>query len=128
MKKNYKTAHYFLLSPYQRFAFTRCPKCDGQTRVRRFPLVVHVEPQLTASVNKNCRYCPFCDLIVVRQHELEAQLVVAAEMRDPSVIGNPYLVIGTLSREDYHRLKKDPKASAEAARCTLIFKDEYQLN
>jgi hypothetical protein len=86
------------LNPYQDVRFTRCPKCDGKTKLRKLPLVILIEPQFLLSLNKTCRYCPYCDLLIVHQDELEAQLAYACEQRDPSVIGNDYHVIGTADR------------------------------
>ncbi len=44
-KENKKKRHRFFLSPYMDNAFTRCPKCEGKTKLRKFPLVIHIEPR-----------------------------------------------------------------------------------
>lgn len=41
-KKKIKTRHYFFLNPYEDCAFTRCPKCNNKTKIRKFPLVIHI--------------------------------------------------------------------------------------
>ena len=61
------TRHYFFLNPYEDAAFTRCPKCETKTLIRKFPLVVHIEPQQLFILNKKCRFCPRCDLIIARK-------------------------------------------------------------
>src|ERR1700730_4330882 len=88
--------HCFILNPYpwERFAF--CPACDGPTEQRKFPLVIHVDPRNPVSLNKTCSYCPRCDLLIAHQDELEEQLLALFEEHNPKVIGNDYLVIGTL--------------------------------
>src|SRR6266567_9481953 len=34
----------FFLNPYQDMRFTRCPQCDNKTRLRKLPLIIHLEP------------------------------------------------------------------------------------
>ena len=34
--------HYFWLNPYREMAFTRCPKCEGKTMVRKKRLAIDV--------------------------------------------------------------------------------------
>ena len=65
------TKHYFFLNPYKDCAFTKCPKCDNKTKLRKFPLVIHVEPYQIFFLNKNCKYCTDCDLIIVKQSKIE---------------------------------------------------------
>ncbi|APR87231.1 hypothetical protein A7982_12580 [Minicystis rosea] len=53
------------------------------------------------TLGKTCVYCSPCELIVVHQHELEAQLAHAFESVAPEVIGNEYLVLGTVDRQTW---------------------------
>ena len=98
----------FFLNPYPDVRFTRCPKCGGKTLQRKLPLVIHVDPRNPVSINKTCRYCPTCDLLIAHQHEIEAQLALLFARLDPSLIGNDYLVIGTQDRADWRRGMKTP--------------------
>jgi SEC-C motif len=93
----------FILNPYPEERFVFCPECDGPTESRKFPLVIHVDPRNPVTLNKTCRYCPRCDLLIAHRDELEEQLVVLFEKRDPELIGNDYLVIGTLDHEVWER-------------------------
>jgi len=47
--------HRFFLSPYQGMAFTKCPKCDNKTKLRKIPLAIHVEPLQLVVINKECK-------------------------------------------------------------------------
>jgi hypothetical protein len=38
------TRHRFILNPYPEERFASCPKCDGLTEQRKFPLMIHVRP------------------------------------------------------------------------------------
>ena len=49
-----------------------------------------------------------CDLLIAHQDEVEQQLAYLFARRDPTRIGNEYLVIGTLDRADWRRGMKTP--------------------
>jgi hypothetical protein len=93
----------FVLNRYRDARFTTCPTCGGRTRLRKLPLAIHVDPAQLLVLNKSCRLCPGCDLLIVHQDELEAQLAIAFGQRAPEVVGNDYLVLGTLDRADWRR-------------------------
>ena len=93
----------FFLNPYSDVRFTTCPKCSKRTRQRKLPLVIHVDPFNPVAINKTCRYCPTCDLLIAHKDEIEEQLVLLFTRMDPTLIGNDYLVIGTLDRADWRR-------------------------
>ena len=76
-----KTKHRFFLSPYEQYAFTRCPRCDGKTNIRKFPLEVlrsniGFVPQETflfsETIAENIRYGV--------DHQNEAEMNSAAEI------------------------------------------------
>ena len=100
--------HKFFLNPYQDVRFTVCPRCSGKTRLRKLPLVVHVEPLELLVLNKGCRYCPGCDLLIAHQDELEALLAAAFSERKPEVVGNDYLVLGTVDRSVWRQRTRTP--------------------
>ena len=95
--------HRFFLNPYTDVRFTTCPQCGGKTRQRKLPLVIHVDPVQLIALNKTCRYCPVCDLLIAHKDELEAYLVAIFSERQPESIGNDYLVLGTEDRPDWLR-------------------------
>jgi hypothetical protein len=98
----------FFLNPYSDVRFATCPKCRKRTLLRKVPLVIHVDPRNPVLINKTCRYCPACDLLIAHKHEIEQQLEWLFTSRDPSLIGNNYLVIGTQDRADWRRGMKIP--------------------
>jgi hypothetical protein len=98
----------FILNPYEDTRLSKCPKCDQPTRLRKFALVIHVDGFGLMALGKTSRFCPRCDLIMVHQDELEHELTVAFESRAPDVIGNDYMVLGTMDRKAWRRgLKSD---------------------
>ena len=104
--KDKKKRHYLFLNPYQDCAFTKCPQCDAKTKVRKFPLVIHIEPQQLFILNKQCKFCANCDLIITKQFEVEQLMGEAFRQRDPELIGHDYLVMGTLEKKDWRKIDK----------------------
>jgi hypothetical protein len=115
--------HYFFLNPHEDAAFTKCPKCEDNTKIRKFPLVVHIDPRQVLLLNKKCRYCVKCDLIIAKQSELESLMVACFEQPKPEIIGNNYLVMGVVEREDWLKAKKGKTPKAETIERILVFKD-----
>src|SRR5213592_2737676 len=93
--------HYFFLNQYQDARFTSCPKCGTKTLLRKFPLVVHIEPLNLMTLNKSCRFCPRCDLVIAHQDEVESVLAAFFAEHKPEVVGHDYLVMGTVDRADW---------------------------
>jgi len=118
-----KRRHYLFLNPYEDAAFTRCPKCDDKTKIRKFPLVIHIDPEQFLLLNKKCRYCVKCDLIIARKSELESLMVACFEQPMPEIIGNNYLVMGVAERRDWLDSKKGKKSQSETIDRMLVFKD-----
>ena len=113
----------FALNPYTDARFTRCPGCEQKTKQRKFPLFIHVEPLNPIVLGKTCRYCPNCDLVIAHQDELEAQLEALFAETDPSLVGNDYLVMGTVEHEVWRESLKQPKGIPEMMEHLHIFKE-----
>jgi hypothetical protein len=103
----------FFLNPYPDIRFTSCPQCGEKTRVRKLPLVIHIDPANLVALNKTCRYCPRCDLLIVHQDELEGWLAAFFGQQQPEVVGNAYLVVGTEDRAAWRRGTHTPLAIPE---------------
>lgn len=115
--------HYFFLNPYKDCAFTKCPKCNDKTKIRKFPLVIHIDPNQLFILNKSCKYCTNCDLIIAKQSKLEELMACQFEEVNPTVVGNEYLVFGTLCRSDWQEYSKTPIDSSKAIDKVYVFKD-----
>lgn len=122
-----KRRHYFFLNPYQNAAFTKCPKCDSKTKIRKFPLVIHIDPQQLFLLNKQCRYCTRCDLIITKKSELESLMATAFEKLNPQIIGNDYLVMGVAERSDWQESKKGKLSEGETIERMIVFKDVWNF-
>jgi hypothetical protein len=118
-----KPRYTFFLNPYPDMRVTRCPKCEGKTKLRKLPLVINVEPLNLFALNKTCRYCPYCDLLIAHQNEIEGLLAAFFAEKKPDVVGNDYLVLGTLDRPDWKKGVETPVAAQDIVEQLHDFKD-----
>lgn len=113
----------FFLNPYEDVRFSYCPKCEGKTKLRKVPLVVHLEPMQPVVLNKSCRYCPSCDLLIAHQDEVEHLLtLLVSDKQQSESIADDYLVMGTMDRSDWQRTRKQPTTTQEMLDCLYVFK------
>jgi ADP-heptose:LPS heptosyltransferase len=103
----------FFQNPYPDVRFTTCPQCRRKTHLRKFPLVIHIDPMFLMALGKTCRYCTHCDLLIVHQDELEALLAAYFSATNPEMIGNDYLVVGTLDKPEWKKGMQDPLTTQE---------------
>ena len=122
-KKKAKKRHKFFLNPYSDCGFTKCPKCDAKTKIRKYPLVIHVEPKQILLLNKKCKYCVNCDLIIAKKQEIESFLALAV----PKLSKNDYLVMGTVERKDWSQGNKGSLPPSEIIERMYIFKDVWDF-
>ena len=117
----------FILNPHTDLRCSTCPECGGKTRVRKVPLVVAVHPDQMATINKHCRYCPACDILIAHQDELEHMLVMTFDKRAPEILGNQYLVLGTLEPAAWRNREKQGVLVANLPESVHDFKGYLNL-
>ena len=118
--------HYFFLNPYKDDAFTKCPKCESTTLLRKFPLVIHIKPRQVLILNKKCRYCARCDLIIARKPVVESLMAAICEERNPEIVGNDYLIMGTLEKRDW-RARNSFDNDVDTLERTYVFKGVWDF-
>ena len=111
----------FFLNPYQDARFTSCPGCGGKTKQKKLPLAIHVDDAGMVILNKICRFCPACDLLIAPRRGEQSKLHFAE--RTPEAVGNDYLVVGTVDRPDWQRGRKTPLTNEEMLAALHDFKD-----
>ncbi|MEW6379809.1 MAG: hypothetical protein AB1611_09395 [bacterium] len=57
-------------------------------------------------LNKVCRYCPYCDLIIARKSEVKSLMWATFEKTKPEIVGHEYLVLGTVEKADWRQISK----------------------
>jgi len=81
------------------------------------------------ALGKACRFRTRCELIIVHQDELEHELVIALETRDPGVIGNEYAVLGTVDGKPWRKALEEGHPPVEDAFDHVAdFEKEYDLH
>ena len=85
----------FFLNPYKNERFSRCPRCKAQTRVRKIPLVIHVDSFGLVLLRKTCRLCVVCEVLIAHEAEMN-RLIDGVKPHEGGQ--QKYLVLGTLQR------------------------------
>ena len=93
----------FILNQHPDERLSRCPQCHRPTHLRKFALLVHIDELGLITQGKTCRYCTRCELIIAHQDELEAQLAESVGTIALDVIGNKYIVLGTVETKFWQR-------------------------
>jgi hypothetical protein len=118
----------FILNPHDSLRLSRCPKCNKLTYPRKFALFIHIDGWGPFVLGKTCRYCNKCELIMAHQDEVETLLTGAFEHVDPNVVGNKYLVLGTLDMKAYRaQMKGRLMGLDETLKQVADFKKVYDL-
>ncbi len=95
-----KERYYFFLSPYIDCAFTRCPKCGSLTKQKKIPLFMHLEREKQfISLNKFCRFCPCCELLIAKKQEIMDFL--KQYLQSDHIDDKDYFIFGTQDRADW---------------------------
>jgi hypothetical protein len=117
----------FFLNRYLDARFTKCPKCEGKMGQKKLPLVIHIDDGGMMVLNKTCRYCPACDLLIAHKDEIEALLASYFQRAAPEVVGNDYLVVGTVDRADWRRGTEGNVTPRDMIEVLHDFKDVVQF-
>jgi hypothetical protein len=117
----------FMLNPYTDVRFSRCPMCDQKMGQRKLPLFIHVDPSYLIVLGYTCRYCPDCDLLIAHQDQIEALLANHFAEHAPEVIGNDYLVVGTVERKAWREAMKQPNGIDDMLAHLHDFKEVFTV-
>lgn len=82
-----------MLNPYPNARFTRCPRCEARTRIRKLALVIHVDEFGMAILGKTCRVCLACEVLIAHHADIEGLL---GALLGGAVVGRKFLVLGTV--------------------------------
>jgi hypothetical protein len=116
----------FMLNPYPDERIWRCPLCEQKNNQRKLPLLIHVDPSHLIALNHTCRYCRKCDLLIAHRHEIELLLTNLFRQSDPAVVGNKYLIIGTVEQRIWREGLEQPKGLAELLPYASDFATYYE--
>jgi hypothetical protein len=77
--------------------------------VRKHPFFIHIDPAQPMLLNMSGRYCPHCDLLILHKDKVEELLAAVMLQHNPELIGNEYLIIGTVERGAWREGKQQPQ-------------------
>ncbi|HEY9809578.1 MAG TPA: hypothetical protein V6D13_09560 [Halomicronema sp.] len=97
---------FCFLNPYKDVRFSYCPKCTAKTKLRKVPLVIEIEKSDSVILNKSCRYCPPCDLLIVHKDEIEQEINNSSPSQNNKIPLSNYTITGTLDRRDWLRQQR----------------------
>jgi hypothetical protein len=119
----------FMLNPHAEVRLSKCPKCQRVTHLRKFALFIHIEELGPMVLGKTCRYCSRCEMVMAQRAELEAELAHGVNQIPPQVIGNDYLVLGTVQKKIWREgLAGQAKPLAEILKHVADFEHQYELD
>ena len=98
--------------------------CTRNSRLKSPPCSRRFNP---VAINKSCRYCPACELLIAHQDEVEAELAALFARRTPDLVGNGYLILGTLDRDVWKRGVAEPLAIQEMVEQLHDFAEVLEL-
>jgi hypothetical protein len=116
----------FLLNPHVDYRATSCPDCKAKTRVRKIPLVIHVDGLGLLILRKTCRLCLNCDMVIVHQAEIESAIKTSAGQAAAAPIAD-YLVLGTVGPRVWRRGLSGGVGIDELVRNMADFKAHLQI-
>jgi len=90
------------------------------------PLAILIEAWGMVVLNKTCRYCPNCGLLIAHQDQIDEQLAHAFAHSASGEL-NDYVVVGTLERKDWRRGMTQPLSDAEMLAALHDFRDHLQF-
>ena len=117
----------FSLNPYPDLRFSKCPVCENKTGQRKLPLLIHVKPETFIALNYTNRYCRRCDMLIGHKHEIEHHLTEMFLKTDPDIVGNDYLVFGTVEKKAWRENMNRPKPFNELLQNIHDFKNYEEL-
>lgn len=117
----------FSINTYLETRFTKCPNCRRPNFTRKFPLLIHIDNWGLLTLGKTCRYCAKCEFIIVHQNELEGELAAIFTKRAPEIVGNKYLVLGTVEKKFWRKAMTEPDTLEDLRQHTADFKKRMTL-
>ena len=115
----------FALNPHADYRATSCPGCKAKTRVRKIPLVIHVEGVGLLILRKTCRLCLNCETVIAHQAEIES--AIKASAGQAAAATPDYLVLGTVGPRVWRQGLSGDMSINELVRNMADFKAHLQI-
>ena len=112
----------FVLNPHADTKFTKCPRCETKTNLRKLSLVIHVNGFGLVLLGKTCRLCLRCETLIAHKAELDKLLSTVVTVSKPE-----YFVLGTADRRTYRRGLAGGASFDEVRARTADFKSYWNV-
>jgi len=119
--------HYFWLNPYREMAFTRCPKCERKTKVRKKRLAIDVLNKTLLLANVTNKYCPECDLIIINKDKIENMLSQLTCFDKRSIRPDDYFIFGTIGKTNYNKCMNQGSYASDCIKLVNPFIDKLHF-
>lgn len=96
--------YFCAINPFIDARFSKCPQCNGRTQLRKFALIIHVDPKGIYPTRINCRWCKPCQIIIPHKYDLEELLKTNLAKIAPEQVDSDFLIIGTLDMKTWKDL------------------------
>lgn len=113
----------FVLNPHADTKFTKCPRCETRTNLRKLSLVIHVEGFGLVVLGKTCRLCLRCETLIADKAQLDRLLNTVATSPNPD-----YTVLGTADRSTYRRGLSGDASLDDVRAHTADFKSYWRVD
>jgi hypothetical protein len=127
-----KPRYFFYLNPHQQYAWTKCPKCDNKTKVRKYYLMIHYGEKARQynqmfSLGKTCKFCPYCELIIANKWEVEDLLAQMLGQLGKKFDPKNYFIFGTTDRVDWKTGMREATAPGKALEQAYPFRNVWDF-
>ena len=119
--------HYFWLNPYREMAFTRCPKCERKTMVRKKRFAIDVLNKTILLANVTNKYCTGCDLIITGREKIEKILGQLTYFDNKTIQPDDYFIFGTIEKTNYNKSMKQGLYSSDCIKLVNPFIDKLHF-
>ena len=127
-----KAKYYFYFNSYDFYKWSRCLQCDGNTKLRKFCLAIHYADKKKnyhqlISINKSCKFCPKCELIIGQKSELDDLVKQISQQVNLKFNTENYFAFGTMEKKDWKRSQEEALDQREAIKLVNPFKDVLEF-
>ncbi len=115
----------FFINPYPDMGFSNCPKCEKKTRQKKLPLTIELEKKkLFVNLNKTCRFCENCELLIAKKQEIETLL---SRTFGEEITDKDYCIVGTLDKDCFTEGMSGPE-DLDFINHFYVFKDVWKFD
>ena len=127
-----KAKYYFYLNPFDEYKWTKCPNCEAKTKLRKYCLTISYNDEekkarQLLSLNKSCKFCPDCQLIIAHKSEIDTFVARLVESLGLRFNADNCFVFGTMDRKHWKKGQQEAMSPASALEIISPFKNVWNF-